>query len=760
MTDYRWFRRLRVTRAVRLSTGFWRAAWLLALLGVGGGAGAATPMTLQLRWQHQFQFAGYYAALEQGYFAEEGLAVTIRPGGPGISAIDEVLAGRAQLGVGIGDLVYRRLRGDPLVVLATILQHSASMLMVPAESALYSPHDLIGKRVAMLEFGRPIVEIAAMLRDEGIPLDRIEARDNDGGIDGLLGGSLDAEYGYITNEPFQARQAGLAIRMIRPIDYGVDFYGDSLFTSEEVLRANPQAVAGFRRAAVRGWEYAMAHPEALVSLIRSRYAPHKSADQLRYEAGALGALIHPDLIEIGHINPGRWRRIAETFVGLGLLPSDAPLDRALAGFIYREEPAVWLRRALYVALAAALVSLLVAGLTLLFNRRLAAAVDVRTRALQQEVHRRREAEQVVLRHNETLEATVAERTAELTASRDRARGANEALQANMAQLKATQTELIQSEKMAALGQLVAGVAHEINTPLGAIQLSVGGIRRFLEKDLARLPALFGSLPAELAGPFQALVTAGRGKARLSSREHRRQRRRLAQELEQAGVGDARDLADSLLDIGVVDCSDALLSVMAADRGAEFVAAAVGLAQLERNTGTIDTATQRAAKVVFALKSYAHRDSEDSQQEADLIEGIETVLTLYYNQMKQGVELERHYAELPPVVCYPDELKQVWTNLIHNALQAMDNRGHLTIETGLDRDQVRVRLTDSGPGIPPDRWDKVFEPFYTTKASGEGSGLGLDIVRKVIERHQGRIVVGAAEPHGAVFSVYLPIGGAG
>lgn len=141
--------------------------------------------------------------------------------------------------------------------------------------------------------------------------------------------------------------------------------------------------------------------------------------------------------------------------------------------------------------------------------------------------------------------------------------------------------------------------------------------------------------------------------------------------------------------------------------------------------------------------------------ANLIDGIETVLTLYDNQIKQGVEVIRNYRDLPPILCYPDELNQVWTNLIHNALHAMANRGTLTVEVTQEGQQAKISITDSGSGIPPEIQSKIFDPFFTTKPPGEGSGLGLDIVKKIIIKHSGQIAV-ESQPGRTTFSVLLPI----
>lgn len=741
-----------------------RCAWRLPqalillslLLGTTTTTAAPTTLTLQLRWQHQFQFAGYYAAVEQGFFAEEGLQVKIKPGGPDINPIAEVLSGRAQLGVAAGDLVHQRLHGKPLVALAALFQHSASVLIARRDSGIDNPHALDGKRVATIDGGQPIIEIIAMLANEGVALDHIQQRSNHGGIDDLMDGRVDAEYGYLTNEPWLAQQAGLDIQLLRPLDYGVDFYGDTLFTSEAALAAQPETIAAFRRAALRGWDYAMRHPEAMITLIRERYATNKSEQQLRFEASNMAKLMYPDLIEIGHMNPGRWQTMADTFIRLGMAPEDA----TLGDFVYQsteQNIPVWLKRALYAAIGIAVIAALATLLLSAFNRRLSSAVTRRTEELRAEVQRRQQAEQAVIRQNEALEETVSERTAELRQQKEQTEASNRDLSSTLSELRLAQQELIQSEKMAALGQLVAGVAHEINTPLGAIQLSVGGIQRFLGKDLPVLPELLAELPQELRNALFELLGSDQQSQPLSSRERRQHRRRLAAELEtlRPDDGDADDIADTLVDMGVYQVTPALTTLLQSDQHQSLLGCAAGLSQLHSNTATIDTATQRAAKVVFALKTYAHRDAVSEKRLADVNAGLDTVLTLYHNQMKHGIELKRQFTDSAEIACFPDELNQVWTNLIHNALQAMENRGTLDISTRSDDEHLIVTICDSGPGIPAAMQEKIFEPFYTTKGSGEGSGLGLDIVRRVIDQHQGSISVSAASPHGACFKVSLP-----
>jgi two-component system, NtrC family, sensor kinase len=334
---------------------------------------------------------------------------------------------------------------------------------------------------------------------------------------------------------------------------------------------------------------------------------------------------------------------------------------------------------------------------------------------------------------------------------------NEELANTLQQLKTTQDELIQSEKMAALGQLVAGVAHEVNTPLGAIRSSVTNIAEFLKEDLEELPEFFQGLSKEHQQYFFALMQKSTQQTTsLSTREKRQFKKDLKRQLEEEVIQNADSLASTLTNIGVYDEIAPFLPLLRDQNSETILKTAYKLAMLQRSTRTITNATEKAAKVVFALKSYARYDHSGEKFQAQIAEGLETVLTLYHNQLKHAVEVIRNYEEsLPPIWCYPDELNQVWTNLIHNALQAMDYRGTLKLDVMRQEGTLKISITDSGKGIPPEVMPKIFEPFFTTKPPGEGSGLGLDIVKKILDKHEGKISVESV-PGQTTFTVTLPI----
>ncbi|BAY50525.1 putative histidine kinase (plasmid) [Scytonema sp. HK-05] len=367
--------------------------------------------------------------------------------------------------------------------------------------------------------------------------------------------------------------------------------------------------------------------------------------------------------------------------------------------------------------------------------------------------------QLLAQSNQMLQQEIAERLqaeAELERSRSSLQTKAQLLEQALNKLQRTQAQIIESEKMTALGQLIAGVAHEVNNPVGAIRSSVVNISEFLTENLKQLPEFFQGLSRERQQDFFALLQKSTQQTTsLSSKEKRQFKKDLKHQLELQSIENADTLASTLVNIGVYDDIQPFLPLLQDPQSENILKTAYQFATVQRSTITIAAATEKATKIVSALKIYARYDHSGLKVQANIIEGIETVLILYHNQIKHGVEVIKHYGESPSLWCYPDELNQVWTNLIHNALQAMNNNGTLTIDVTRQTANLLVSITDNGKGIPPEIMPRIFEPFFTTKPPGEGSGLGLDIVKNIVAKHQGKIEV-SSKPGNTTFTVSLPI----
>ncbi|MCF8298268.1 MAG: PAS domain S-box protein [Saprospiraceae bacterium] len=333
----------------------------------------------------------------------------------------------------------------------------------------------------------------------------------------------------------------------------------------------------------------------------------------------------------------------------------------------------------------------------------------------------------------------------------------EEIQTTLENLKEAQSQLIQSEKMAALGQLIAGIAHEINTPLGAINASINNISDSLKEVLFNLPELLKKLKTdELELFFKILQKADNKMLPLSSKENRKMKKGLTSYFETNGIDEPEVVAEAFMYLKIYNYTNDFLPLLKGKDTIFILKSAKNFASLMKNRNNISSAVEKAANIVFALKKFAHKDHIGDKISTDIIDSLETVITLYHNQLKQGIEVNRIYNHIPRIMCYSDEINQIWTNLIHNAIQAMSNSGTLTIETWGDNENIYVNIGDTGSGIPDEIKEKIFEPFFTTKIQGEGSGLGLDIVAKIIEKHNGKMNFTSEVGVGTTFNITLPI----
>jgi two-component system NtrC family sensor kinase len=274
------------------------------------------------------------------------------------------------------------------------------------------------------------------------------------------------------------------------------------------------------------------------------------------------------------------------------------------------------------------------------------------------------------------------------------RAANEELSAAYQNLQKTQMQLVQREKMASVGQLVAGVAHELNNPIGFVYSNVATLEDFVRRLRAMLDA------------YRATPLAEGSRAGLQARW------------------------DELK----VDYA---------------------LRYLDTMTQGIREGAERARKIVRDLRVFARSD-DDAWQPVDLHEEIESSLTLLNHLLKDRVTIHRKFGDLPSVECVRSQINQVFLNVLANAAQAIEGPGELTIQTRAEDGIAVVTITDSGPGIPAAVIGRIFDPFFTTKPVGEGTGLGLSISYEIVKRHGGEITAAIQPGHGATLTLRLPL----
>ncbi len=319
-------------------------------------------------------------------------------------------------------------------------------------------------------------------------------------------------------------------------------------------------------------------------------------------------------------------------------------------------------------------------------------------------------------------------------------------------------QLVQAEKLAALGQLVAGIAHELNTPLGAIVSSSRTLRTLLYGSVRHIVESLIGMPPEIREECLRLARECVSvPVSFRSGSERALRRSLAGQLAAVGVEESEFCAERLVELGVQEIDPSLLRAVASAQGEAVVDIAGRMAQSVRLTEIVVMAAEKAAHVVAALKQYSRHNTGEEMVRVNVEDEIQAILTLYTNRIKYGVEVRLEFAVPALVMGNRDRLNQVWINLVNNALQAMEYRGMLVIGDRAESDGVIVFVRDSGPGIPPEVQRRMYEPFYTTKPMGEGTGLGLDIARRIVIEHGGRIdfVTG---PEGTEFRVWLPLAG--
>ncbi len=295
---------------------------------------ALEKVRLLLKWKHQFQFAGYYAAIAKGYYQKAGLDVEIQEAESEAYTIDQVVKGNYDFGISNSGIVVHYLNGEPVVVMAAICQRSPSVLLVKKSSGITSAKDLRGKTIMLGETAYA-GEIYAMLKEAGLNNGDYKIVPPSFSLNELLSGKVDALNAYVSNEPYFLQKFDIDYTTISPEDYGINFYADCLFSTQSYISKHPRVAEKFLEASLQGWDYALSHKEEIADLILEKYNPTKIKDHLLFEAQIMDKYIMPEVIEVGHMDRKRWDKIAQTYYKLGLAKSDKSLDKFI--YVKRDE---------------------------------------------------------------------------------------------------------------------------------------------------------------------------------------------------------------------------------------------------------------------------------------------------------------------------------------------------------------------------------------------------------------------------------------
>lgn len=740
-----------------------RVTWLVLLLLLLTGCSQAfasnlRTVRLQLKWKHQYQFAGYYAAIEKGYYRDAGLDVQLLEAQPHETPFDAVAAGRAEFGTSTTDILIARSKGFKPVVLANIFQHSPHIIITKEDSGIRYVHDLIDKRIATEPFA---ADLYAFLLAEGMKPDRIKVEELDFSMDKFINGEVDAITAYSTDQLFPLQQAGYKLNILWPSSSGIDFYGDLLFTREELINKEPKLVERFRSASLKGWAYALNNQEELITLIYNKYSKRHSPEHLRFEANATGKLIQPDVVEIGYTNPGRWEHIIEAYKSMGYVDKDFSIN----GLLYRnyqKQPLVipW-RFIILLVMALAIAIVLVA-----FFYRLSKNLrkEIAQRALIQE--------QLTLSNQDLMEVRSELQTKNATLT-----GVLESMQEVIFSVDANMCYTSFNNRFAQIAKLAYGVNIKLGdnalnyvTPTKEHQFLQANIRSALagnftiqeffsgqERESRFYEAYFSPIIGTDASVIGATVFA---KDISDRKRHEAELKSMNEDLEQHVTERTQQLMVAMEEIDdlAYSLSHDLRTPLRGINGFSSMLAEDYADVLDddakRHLDSIKNDALHLGEVLDSL----HSLSKVSRQElelsnanlSDIAQRVILSLLPAYADREVDVSIQEGLIEY----CDRKLMITALENLLNNALKFTCRADAPKIEFGaISTGATRAYyIKDNGIGFNMEYVNKLFRNFQRLHRSNdfEGIGIGLATVRRIVLKHGGKIWAESAPGKGATF----------
>lgn len=717
---------------------------------------ALETVNLQLKWKHAYQFAGYYAAIEKGYYQDAGLDVILHEHDGKKSPANALLDGDVDYAVTGSQIVVHRAHGKPVVVLASVFQHSAYAFLVKASSGIKQVEDFSGKRVMLLDDGIQDAALLATLRRAGLNKNDYSHITSSFDPFSLTRGETEVFNAYVSDQGFTLEEAGIKGRYILPKQYGVDFYGDVLTTTENEITNNPQRVQSFLDATLKGWEYALLHPDKIIDLIIEKYnTQNLSRGHLKYEASVSRELIQPLLIKIGHMNPARWQHIKNIFEELDFLEPDSNIE----GLMYLEHnkpisKIQWIINH-WLMLTTIMVILFILFL-LIFTVQLRHLVKKRTEDLEEsEQHWR------ALINAEPACVKTLNSKCELMSMNP----------AGLAMIDADNIEQVRGARIADLidekyqKDFMQLNKNTFNGQPGSLLFKAKGLKGrdvWLETYAVPFCDTKGNITRSLS-VTQDVTERIRAE---DEKLHLQYELEMAHKMEALGHltgGIAHDFNNLL---GIIIGYSGLALPHCKDNKEQ---------KLSKYLGNILDAGERAKNLIAQMLAFSRHEKVNNMP-IQLHSLIKEDIKLLQSALPSSIKIQSDISEdLPAVILSPTQLNQILMNLSINAKDAMSGQGTLTISLNLltninhtcaacrkriDGEWIALSVTDTGTGIEPKTLKYMFDPFFTTKEVGQGSGMGLAVIYGVAHNNDGHIIVETEKNIGTTFRILFPVNTAG
>jgi len=745
---------------------FYAVAAVILITLFSGNSWAAKNLdkvTLQLKWFHQFQFAGYYAALEKGYYEDEGLDVTLIERDLRYSPIDQVLSGKADFGISNSEVLLRYMQGKDVVLLASIFQHSPLVFISKTKPLIHNVQQFKGKTILMNSASQDI-ELKVMLETNGILPNDIKLIDRFAVPEDYFDPKIDLIAAYITNQPFYLNKENTPYSIIYPYTHGVDFYGDTLFTSQSQIKKHPERVKKFLKASLKGWQYALKHPDELIEIITDKFGSLKSKAHLKYEAATMQTLVLPELVRIGHSNPFRWEEIGKEFQKQGLIKETKNLS---AFFFNPAEGKVTINK------KTALITAVIFAIIIIV---LLASVFI-ARKFQKEIESRREVEER-LKKSERYYRSLFDNTGTATiivADDFTVKHCNE----NCAQLcgitrdeienKLKWTAFIAPEEV----DRVTGYAksrHSVNNSaprsyetrllrnngeIRYIHVNVEAIDDSTDHVVSVLDMTEKVKTQELLIQTEKMVSVG-GLAAGMAHEINNPLAGILQAVQNIYRRISADVPASVKVAEKHGCTCEQINAFLEERG------------VIRMLAGIHSSGERAANIVRTMLNFT-RQNDDGMSSCNLnllFDDIIDIITCDYDlkkkyDFKHTKIIKEYQKDLGMVLCRRTEIEQVLLNLVKNAAHATNDvaeigKPTITLRTKNDGKFIIAEVEDNGPGMTAEVKRRAFEPFFTTKSPGLGTGLGLSVSYFIItQNYNGVFDIETKIGQGTKFIIRMP-----